>query len=100
MKLPLIALAACLLAGCATAPPPVGTSIPAAKLDSAVVPGQTIRAQMLAALGPTKFVRFDTGYEVWLYQSPADGGRFAEFVVLVDPAGVVSKTRRRAPALP
>jgi hypothetical protein len=55
---------------------------------------------MLAALGPTKFVHFDSGYEVWLYQSPADGGRFAEFVVLVDPAGVVRKTRRRAPAAP
>lgn len=88
------------LAGCASAPAPLGTSIPTARLDAAVVPGQTTRAQMVAALGPTSFVRFDSGYEVWLYQSPADGGRFAEFVVLVDPAGVVSKTRRRAPALP
>jgi len=100
MKLAILALLACTLAGCATAPVPIGTSIPAAKLDAAVVPGQTTRAQMLAALGPTKFVHFDSGYEVWLYQSPADGGRFAEFVVLVDPAGVVRKTRRRAPALP
>jgi len=100
MKLAILALLACTLAGCATAPAPIGTSIPAAKLDAAVVPGETTRAQMLAALGPTKFVHFDSGYEVWLYQSPADGGRFAEFVVLVDPAGVVRKTRRRAPALP
>ena len=29
----------------------------------------------------------------------ADGGRFAEFVVLVDPVGIVRKTRRRAPGL-
>jgi hypothetical protein len=100
MKLTAIALIACALAGCATAPAPVGTAVPAARFDAAVVPGQTTRAQMLAALGPTKFVHFDSGYEVWLYQSPADGGRFAEFVVLVDPAGVVRKTRRRAPALP
>jgi hypothetical protein len=100
MKLTLLALCASLLAGCATAPAPVGTAIPAARLDAAVIPGQTTRAQMLAALGPTKFIHFDSGYEVWLYQSPADGGRFAEFVVLVDPAGVVSKTRRRAPSLP
>lgn len=89
-----------LLAGCASAPAPLGTSISAARLDAAIVPGQTTRAQMVAALGPTKFVHFDSGYEVWLYQSPADGGRFAEFVVLVDPAGVVRKTRRRAPSLP
>jgi hypothetical protein len=100
MKLPVLLLAVSLLAGCATTPPPVGTSVPAAKLDSAIVPGQTTRDQMVAALGTTKSVRFDSGYEVWLYQSPADGGRFAEFVVLVDPAGIVRKTRRRAPALP
>lgn len=100
MKLAMLALCASLLAGCATTPAPVGTAIPAARLDAAIVPGQTTRAQMLAALGPTKFVHFDSGYEVWLYQSPADGGRFSEFVVLVDPAGVVSKTRRRAAAMP
>ncbi|WP_332879319.1 hypothetical protein [Massilia sp. S19_KUP03_FR1] len=100
MKLIILALCASLLAGCASAPAPLGTSIPAARLDAAIVPGQTTRAQMLGALGPTKFVHFDSGYEVWLYQSPADGGRFAEFVVLVDPAGVVSKTRRRAPSSP
>ncbi len=100
MKLTTLALCASLLAGCATAPAPVGTAIPAARLDAALVPGQTTRAQMLAALGPTKFVHFDSGYEVWLYQAPADGGRFSEFVVLVDPAGVISKTRRRAPSVP
>ena len=100
MKSAILILASVLVAGCATTPPPVGTSVPAATLDAAIVPGQTTRAQMLAALGSTKFVHFDSGYEVWLYQSPADGGKFAEFVVLVDPAGVVSKTRRRAASLP
>lgn len=100
MKLTIASLLACLLAGCATAPAPLGTTVSAARLDAAIVPGQTTRAQMLAALGPTKFVHFDSGYETYLYQSPADGGRFAEFVVLIDPAGIVQKTRRRAPALP
>lgn len=88
------------LSGCASTPAPIGASVPEAKLTAALVPGQTTRAQMLAALGPTKFVHFDSGYEVWLYQAPADGGRFAEFVVLVDPRRIVAKTRRRAPALP
>ncbi|MDQ2823649.1 MAG: hypothetical protein M3Y65_25280 [Pseudomonadota bacterium] len=89
-----------LLAGCATGPAPLGTSIPAARLEAAIVPGQTTRAQMLAALGPTRFIHFDSGYETWLYQAPADGGRFSEFVVLVDPAGVVRKLRQRAPSAP
>ena len=97
-------LSSCMLAlalsGCASTPAPIGASVPEAKLTAALVPGQTTRAQMLAALGPTKFVHFDSGYEVWLYQAPADGGRFAEFVVLVDPRGIVTKTRRRAPSLP
>jgi len=100
MKLAGMFLVTGVLAGCASTPAPLGTTVPEARLDSAIVPGQTTRAQMVAALGPTKFVHFDTGYEVWLYQSPADGGKFAEFVVLVDPAGIVRKTRRRAPALP
>ena len=100
MKLAILAMAALMLAGCATAPAPMGAAVPEAKLAAAIVPGRTTRAQMLAALGPTKFVHFDSGYETWLYQAPADGGRFAEFVVLVDPAGIVRKTRRRAPTLP
>lgn len=94
------ALLIALLAGCATAPAPPGTAIPAARLEAAIVPGQTTRAQMLTALGPTRFIHFDSGYETWLYQAPADGGRLEEFVVLVDPAGIVLKLRRRPPAMP
>lgn len=100
MKLIVPAVLVILLAGCAAAPAPLGTSIPAARLEAAIVPGQTTRAQMLTALGTTRFIRFDSGYETWLYQAPADGGRFEEFVVLVDPAGMVRKLRRRPPSVP
>lgn len=100
MKTAVLAVAAALLAGCASTPAPLGTTLPEATLTAAVIPGQTTRAQMLAALGPTKFVHFDSGYETWLYQAPAAGGRYTEFVVLVDPAGVVRKLRRRAPSAP
>lgn len=100
MKLTALVVAAALLAGCASTPAPLGTAIPEAKLTATIVPGQTTRAQMLAALGPTTFIHFDSGYETWLYQAPADGGRFAEFVVLVDPSGVVRKLRRRPPSAP
>ena len=71
--------------------------MPAERLQQTVVAGQTTKAQLLAAFGPTKNVRFDSGFETWVYQSPAANGQFAEFVVLIDPAGVVAKTRTRAP---
>jgi hypothetical protein len=89
-----------LLAGCATGPPALGTLAPAARLAASIVPGRTTRAELLATFGKTKSVVFDSGYETWLYQSPAGGGRFSEFVILIDPNGVVAKTRQRAPAAP
>lgn len=91
-------LCAALLAGCATqsAAPP-GAQVARERLEHTVVAGQTTKAQLLAAFGPTRQVRFDSGFEAWVYQSPAGAGQFAEFVVLIDPAGVVSKTRTRAP---
>jgi len=93
-------LATVLLAGCATAPATPGTQVAAERLAAAIVPGRTTKAELLAAFGKTRNVVFDSGYEAWLYQSPAGGGRFAEFVVLIDPSGVVAKTRQRAPAAP
>jgi hypothetical protein len=88
------------LAGCAGAPVPPGTQASAERLASGVVAGRTTKAELLAAFGPTTSVVFDSGYEAWVYQSPVGGGRFAEFVVLIDPSGVVKKTRQRAPSLP
>ena len=85
-----------LLAGCASTPaPPPGTQVDAARALAAAVPGQATRASVLAALGPTHKVVFDSGAEVWLYQLPQGGGRYAEFVILFDRNGLVSKTRRR-----
>lgn len=93
-------LGALLLAACASQPAPPGAQVPLERLSQAVVPGRTTKAELIAAFGATKSVRFDSGYEAWVYQSPAGGGRFAEFVILLDPAGVVSKTRTRAPSPP
>ena len=94
------ALCAALLAGCATQAPAPGSVVAAERLSATVMAGRTTKAELLAAFGPTKSVRFDSGYETWVYQSPAGGGQFSEFVVLIDPAGVVSKTRTRAPSMP
>lgn len=90
-----------LATGCATqSAAPAGAQVEAARLAQAIVAGRTTRAELLAAFGPTTSIRFDSGYEAWVYQSPAGGGRFAEFVVLIDPNGVVSKTRTREPVAP
>lgn len=93
-------LAAQLLLGCAGKPVPPGTQVAQERLQQAIVPGATTKAQLLAAFGPTRKVVFDSGFETWVYQTPAGGGRFSEFVVLIHPSGVVTKTRTRAPALP
>jgi len=69
--------------------------VAADRLEHTVQPGRT-RAELLAALGPTHAIVFDSGYEAWLYQSPAGRDRYDEFVVLLDPQGVVRKVRRRA----
>jgi hypothetical protein len=97
---PGVLIAALLLAGCATSAAPPGTQVAAERLQQSVIPGTTTKAQLLAAFGPTKNVVFDSGYETWVYQAPAGAGRFSEFVVLLNPAGLVTKTRTRAPALP
>jgi hypothetical protein len=89
-----------LLAACAASPVPPGTQVAGERLAQTVVPGRTTRAELLAAFGPTKNVVFSSGYEAWVYQSPAGAGRYSEFVILLGPDGVVRKTRRRPAALP
>lgn len=86
-----------LLAACASAPPPPGTQVAAARFSQVVVPGVTTKVELAAALGRTRAVVFDSGYEAWLYLSPAGADRYTELVVLVGPDGVVRKTRRRDP---
>ena len=105
------AFALCVLgmAGCAsTAPAPPGTVLPDAALIQSVAPGVTTRAMLLARFGPTSAIRFDSGYEVWRYLTPATAGNvgnvgnvgsvsnFGEFVIVLDPRGVVAKTRSAA----
>ncbi|HWJ94588.1 MAG TPA: hypothetical protein VNT33_07665 [Telluria sp.] len=97
---PLAALALLTLAGCASAPAPTGTQASANALLQGVVPGRTTKAELLATFGATKAVVFDSGYEAWLYQSPAGAGQFSEFVILLGPDGVVRKARQRAAAAP
>ncbi len=107
---------AALVCGCASGPAPMAVSsgIPAGVVANPsalprVQPGVSTRAEVLAALGPTASLRFDNGYEVWVYQLGAStaGTRRArdeaalvpEFLVLIAPSGVVARTRTRLPPI-
>ena len=101
-------LASCLwLAGCAG---PFGFSGAEGKAHPFRTPGMSMQTAMetvaidkfskedvMAALGPGTVVRFDSGFEVWVYRSTPSGGMAAkaEFVILFDPSGIVKKTRIR-----
>ena len=109
-----LALLLC-MAGCATyetsGPPTAVVSpddakvIAASRAKNAIVLGKSTRTDVLAALGETLSITFDSGYEVWVYRVAADGtARSAreatgEYVILFAPSGLVTKTRiRPAPA--
>jgi outer membrane lipoprotein SlyB len=123
-RIALAVLCALSVIGCATQrtvmPSAVVTSqqskpIPAARVKDAVVVGQSTRADVVAALGEPLVIRFDNGFEVWVYRLADDTGgsaaaarrmavsrserpgpgTSAEFVILFPPSGVVAKTRIR-----
>ena len=98
-------LVAALLTGCAV----LGTNAvpafrdPALSMPSAhakVIPGQSTRQDVLAALGPATVVTFDSGFEVWAYRTQATRAfpARAELIILFGPSGLVRKTRLRPPA--
>lgn len=92
------------LVGCAVAPQK--TLLPEAQLEQGLSIGRTSTTQALAALGaPSQMVKFDSGYQAWLYEYAApgaqaggkDGTPTAECVVLFGRDGIVTKIRRRLP---
>ncbi|NHZ93730.1 hypothetical protein F2P45_32735 [Massilia sp. CCM 8733] len=95
LRFAVVLASALVLAACAHAPEaPPGTRVTAEQVR-AIRPGASSRASLLATLGPTRKVGFESGVETWLYQMPVPGG-FDEIVVLLDAQGVVRKLRRRA----
>ncbi len=102
---------------------PPSNTISARNARDAITIEKSTRAEVIAALGKTTVISFDSGFEVWVYQIKGDRvtgetaakaswwERFAhagsekgtlgktEFVVLFAPSGVVTKTRIR-PAPP
>ena len=82
--------------------------------DRSVIVGKSTKQDVLADLGSTRVIQFDSGYEVWVYQLKDDRATSlsfgavaqfallgkgslgeAEYIVLFDPSGVVAKTRVR-----
>jgi hypothetical protein len=65
--------------------------------NAAITIGASTQADVLAALGPGTVVRFDSGFEVWVYRGsvPGTGSNAAvkptELVILFSPAGTVKK---------
>lgn len=113
-----LALALC-IAGCATQPSTAPSAVvtpvrpkvvPADRVKDAVAIGKTSKADVIASLGETLVIGFDTGYEVWVYtlaeeRTPRIAGRAApgtsaEFVILFAPSGLVAKSRVRPAPLP
>lgn len=90
------------LAGCAgfnapAAPPFRDSALSMPSAQALVVPGQSTRRDVAAALGPATVVTFDSGFEVWAYRitPPGAASASAELVILFGPSGVVRKTRLR-----
>lgn len=107
-----IAFCAC-VAGCAVSGTAPLTAISAENAGNAIIVGKSTKADVLAVLGKTTVVSFDSGFEVWVYEVTGGalglGGLFgragseggasgrSEFVILFAPSGVVTKARMRPP---
>ncbi|MFM9901627.1 MAG: hypothetical protein ACKVOT_11465 [Polaromonas sp.] len=97
-----VAGAALALAGCAgfnapAAPPFRDPALSMPGAQALIVPGQSTRQDVAAALGPATVLTFDSGFEVWAYRTPPSrtASASAELVILFGPSGVVRKTRLR-----
>ncbi len=97
------------LAGCAgplglfnaetKAPPFRDQNMSMQNASDAIVIGKATKADVIAALGPATVIKFDSGFEVWVYRAKSadTAAAKAEFVILFAPSGTVTKTRIRPP---
>lgn len=98
-----VVVSAALFAGCATQSTLGGiASVRDAQARLAI--GKSTKAEVEAALGQAVTVRFDSGYEAWVYRERGGGGLFArspyerpELVLLFEPGGTLKKVRTRIP---
>lgn len=110
---------------CVNLPPPMAkadvrsiATIASKNMVEVMEVGKSTKQEVLDKFGPTRSVRFDSGFEVWAYQIKqenatkiswaqrleklgSDKGVLGnlEVVLLFDPAGILSKKRLRNPAI-
>lgn len=98
-----LAVSTTLLAGCAglsslaqpERPMFRDAALPPQAAAAALAIGRSTRADVAARLGEADRLRFDNGYEVWVYRAhPVRAGQ-PELVLLFGPDGVVKKVRER-----
>jgi hypothetical protein len=83
-------------------------NVKALSAQSAIAVGKTTKADVMATLGKSMFVPFESGFEVWAYrfkdpseetpparskEPPKPPPRETELVVLFAPSGIATKTR-------
>lgn len=107
LQLGLVSVSCLWLAGCAgtsgflnfdnNAPPFRNPKLSIQGAADSIAIGQATPADVLAALGPASALRFDSGFEIWVYRAKATEatGTKAELVVLFAPSGIAKKTRIR-----
>ena len=103
MKIPCFITALLLATACATQRPEpdlMRAERAAAERSLRSIQAGNSKADVRAALGNAQVIGFDSGYEVWVYRmsppgKPASGK--TELVVLFNPAGLLTKSRVRAP---
>ena len=106
----LVVAASLWLAGCAgplglfgaanMAPPFRDPTLSMQNASDAIAIGKSTKTDVTAALGPATVLKFDSGFEVWVYReksAPDAAAAKAEFVILFAPSGIVKKTRIRPP---
>lgn len=77
---------------------PAGQPLAPQAAADVIAVGTSSKADVAAALGPAIVMRFDSGYEVWVYRwrgAEPTTRAATELVVLFNPAGVASKVRLR-----
>jgi len=113
------------IAGCAvqSAPAPDArvesaqiTRLSKERVKNAVAIGRSTKADVIAALGEAAVIRFESGYEVWVYRladdppakprttrkgsEEAERETRSEFVILFAPSGLAARVRMRLASQP
>jgi hypothetical protein len=93
----MVAVFCACVAGCVATATPY-TVMPAGISAESLTIGKSTKADVLAALGKTRSISFESGFEVWAYQTKDALSGNGELVILFSPAGIVTKTRFRPSA--